>query len=126
MKAVESRFYRTYPDESKMAGGVGQVSACFQDLTAYMGFAFDKNDNDQIEPLITDVNDGGIMRWSKDGIHVARKLPLGDTLSEKQLHIVSYIFEIVDDLMIEPRMNVSDSGSVEAFMMGKGPSKAPN
>ena len=103
-----------------MAGGVGQVSACFQDLTAYMGFAFDKNDNDQIEPLITDVNDGGIMRWSKDGIHVARKLPLGDTLSEKQLHIVSYIFEIVDDLMIEPRMNVSDSGSAEAFMKKKG------
>ena len=49
----------------------------------------------------------------------------GDSLREKQLLLVSYIFEIVDDLMIEPRMNVSDSGSVEAFMMGKGHSKAP-
>ena len=58
------------------------------------------------------------MRWSRDGIALASKFPLGDTLQEKQLHIVSYIFEIVDDLMIEPRMNVSDSGSVEAFMMG--------
>jgi hypothetical protein len=90
-----------------------------------MGVAFDKNDNDAVAPLLADIKDGGIMRWSKDGIHLASKLPLGDTLREKQLHIVSYIFEIVDDLMIEPRMNVSDSGSVEAFMMGKGPSKAP-
>ena len=125
VKAAESRFYRTYPDQSKTAGAVGQVSGCFQDLTAYMGFAFDKHDNDAIVPLLADIEDGGIIRWSKAGIQLASKLPLGDSLREKQLHIVSYIFEIVDDLMIEPRMNVSDSGSVEAFMMGKGPSKAP-
>lgn len=36
------------------------------------------------------------MRWSKDGIHLTNTLPLGDTLREKQLHIVSYSFEIVD------------------------------
>ena len=83
-----------------------------------MGFCFDKNNNDAIAPLLADIKDGGIMRWSRDGIALASKFPLGDTLQEKQLHIVSYIFEIVDDLMIEPRMNVSDSGSVEAFMMG--------
>ena len=112
-----------------MAGAVGQISGCFQDLTAYMGFAVDKNDNDAIAPLLADIKDGGIMRWSKDGNYLASKLPLGDAMREKQLHhqlhIVSYIFEIVDDFMLEPRMNGSDRGSVEAVMMGKGPSKAP-
>ena len=37
--------------------------------------------------------------------------------------MVSYIFEIIDDIMIEPRLNVSQSGCMEAFMMGKGPTR---
>jgi hypothetical protein len=64
------------------------------------------------------------MRWSKEALQVAGKLPLGESLVEKKLHMVSYIFEIIDDLMIEPRLNVSQSGSMEAFMMGKGPTRA--
>jgi hypothetical protein len=37
--------------------------------------------------------------------------------------MVSYIFEIKDDLMIEPRLNLSQSGCMEAFIMGKGPTR---
>jgi hypothetical protein len=43
------------------------------------------------------------MRWSKEALQVAGKLPLGESLVEKKLHMVSYIFEIIDDLMIEPQ-----------------------
>ena len=35
------------------------------------------------------------------------------------ISVVSYIFEIIDDLMIEPSHNVSQSGCMEAFMMGR-------
>ena len=53
------------------------------------------------------------------GLELARKCPHGDTLVEKQLHIVSYMFEVMADIMIEPKHNMSDSGSFEMFLMGK-------
>ena len=40
---------------------------------------------------------------------------------QKQLHLISYVFELVDELMIEPRLDVSESRGMEAFMMDKGP-----
>ena len=73
--------------------------------------------------MLVDIKDGGIMRWSKEALQDVTKLPLDDSPDEKKLHLVSYIFEIIDDLMIEPRLNVSQSGCMKAFMMGKGPTR---
>ena len=81
-----------------------------------MGLAFDKLDVEGVAILLAGIKDGGIMRWSKEALQVVAKLPLGDSLDEK-LHMVSYIFGIIDDLMIEPRLNVSQSGCMEAFRM---------
>jgi hypothetical protein len=119
----DSFFYRMYPDEMLLADAVGQPCGCFQDLVAFTGFAFDKHEVGGVAILLTDIKDGGIMRWSKEALQVVSKLPLGDSLDERRLHMVSYIFEIIDDLMIEPRLNVSQSGCMEAFMMGKGPTR---
>ena len=113
----ESFFYRMYPDESKLDTGT-RVMGCFQDLQAFIGFAFDK---DECDVLLKDSKDGGLMRWSEDALKLAQKFPIGETLREKQIHMVTYTFEIVDDMMIEPRLNVSESGSMEPLMKGKGP-----
>ena len=115
----ESFFYRMYPDESKLDTGT-RVMGCFQDLQAFIGFAFDKDDCDV---LLKDIKDGGLMRWSEDALKLAQKFPIGETLREKQIHMVTYTFEIVDDMMIEPRLNVSESGSMEPLMKGKGPNR---
>ena len=55
---------------------------------------------------------------------VAARCPHGTDLREKQLHLIAYVFEIVDELMIEPRFDVSESGGMEAYMMGKGPTQS--
>jgi len=65
------------------------------------------------------ISKGGILQWSQQGLDLASKCPHGDTLVEKQLHIVSYMFEVMADIMIEPKHNMSDSGSFEMFLMGK-------
>ena len=117
----KSHFYRMYPDVQKYQDVVdkgGKPWGCFQDLTAYVGFAFDKR---QCEALQKDVTEGGLLPWSKASLQVAGKCPVGADLAEKQLHVISYVFELVDELMIEPRFDVSESGGMEAFMMGKGP-----
>ena len=52
-------------------------------------------------------------------LDLARNCPHGDDLQEKHLHVVSYMFEVMDDIMIGPRHNTSDSGSFEMIMTGK-------
>ena len=115
-----SRFYRMYPDrETHNSTGAAQVCGFHQDLKPYLGCAFDKEDKQAVKLLTTDISDGGILRWSQQGMELACKCPHGDTLVEKQLHIVSYMFEVMADIMIEPKHNMSDSGSFEIFLMGK-------
>ena len=92
-----------------LADAVGQPCGCFPDLVAFMDFAFDKHDVGGVAILPADIKDGSIMRWSKEALQVVAKLPLGDSLDEKKLHMLSYIFETIDDLIIEPRLNVSQS-----------------
>ena len=115
-----SRFYRMYPDRDthKSTGGA-KVCGFHQDLEPWLGCAFDKTDPAAVKLLTTDVNEGGILRWSQQGLDLARKCPHGNTLEEKQLHIVSYMFEVMADIMIEPKHNMSDSASFEMFLMGK-------
>ena len=115
-----SRFYRMYPDRDthKSTGGA-KVCGFHQDLEPWLGCAFDKTDPAAVKLLTTDVNEGGILRWSQQGLELASKCPHGDTLVEKQLHIVSYMFEVMADIMIEPKHNMSDSASFEMFLMGK-------
>ena len=99
--------------------GAAQVCGFHQDLKPYLGCAFDKEDRRAVKMLTTDISEGGILRWSQQGLALASKCPHGDTLVEKQLHIVSYMFEVMADIMIEPKHNMSDSGSFEMFLMGK-------
>ena len=40
---------------------------------------------------------------------------------EKQAHVVGLLLELFDDLMIEPKYNVSESSGMDPFMRGRGP-----
>ena len=63
---------------------------------------------------------GGILHWDKDAMQLAAKVPRPQwSLEEKQLEMVAYFLEVVDDLMIEPRYNVSQSSSFEIFMRAR-------
>ena len=51
---------------------------------------------------------------------LAAKVPRPSfTFEEKQLEMVTYFLEVVDDLMIETRYNVSQSSSFEIFMRAR-------
>ena len=84
----KSHFYRMYPDEQKYQDVVdkgGKPWGCFQDLTAYKGFGFDKGGCDA---LLKDVKDEGLLPWSKVSLQVAGKCPVGADMTEKQLHLI--------------------------------------
>ena len=54
-------------------------------------------------------------------LELAKSIPHGSTLVEKQLHMVAFLLENFDDLMIEPKYNVSESSGWDPFMRGRGP-----
>ena len=86
-------------------------------MKLYVGSGFSKND---ASSLVKDVADGGILHWNKEAMQLAAKVPRPSfTLEEKQLEMVAYFLEVVDDLMIEPRYNVSQSSSFEIFMRAR-------
>ena len=76
----------------------------FENLVLYAGTAFAKDDTDC---LVKDISDGSILHWTKEARRLAQKVSLSATMEEKQLVKVSYFFEVIDDLMMEPRHNVS-------------------
>jgi hypothetical protein len=112
-----SKFYMSFPSRRSSAVTAGVRKGYFEDLTLYVGSGFMKND---ASLLVKDVADGGILHWSKEAMQVAAKVPRPSfTLEEKQLEMVAYFLEVVDDLMIEPRYNVSQSSSFEIFMRAR-------
>ena len=112
-----SKFYMSFPSRSSSAVTAGVRKGYFEDLKLYVGSGFSKND---ASSLVKDVADGGILHWSKEAMQLAAKVPRPSfTLEEKQLEMVAYFLEVVDDLMIEPRYNVSQSSSFEIFMRAR-------
>ena len=106
----------TFPSRSCSAVTAGVRQGTFGDLKLYFGTAFAKNNTGC---LVKDVADGGILQWNKEAVQLAHTVPLPYTLVEKQAAMVAYFLEIIDDLMFEPRYNVSESSSLEIFMRGR-------
>ena len=57
----------------------------------------------------------------RKGSTFQKSIPQGNTALEKQAHMVGFLLEVFDDLMIEPKYNVSDSSGMDPFMRGRGP-----
>ena len=113
----DSKFYMSFPSKTSTAVTTGVRRGYFEDLKLYVGSGFSKNNTSS---LVKDEAEGGILHWSKDAMKVAAKVPRPSfTLEEKQLEMVAYFLEVVDDLMIELRYNVSQSSSFEIFMRAR-------
>ena len=112
-----SMFYMSYPSKTSAAVTDGVRKGYFEDLKLYVGSGFSKTFTSS---LVKDVAQGGILHWDKDAMQLAAKVPRPQwSLEEKQLEMVAYFLEVVDDLMIEPRYNVSQSSSFEIFMRAR-------
>lgn len=112
-----SKFYMSYPSRTSAAVTTGIRKGYFEDLKLYVGSGFSKTFTSS---LVKDVAEGGILHWDKDAMRLAAKVPRPQlSLEEKQLEMVAYFLEVVDDLMIEPRYNVSQSSSFEIFMRAR-------
>ena len=100
----------------------GLRKGSFEDLTFYIGTAFRKEIAQQTDNvLVKDVSEGGLFRWTPAAKQLAGKIPHGSSITEKQLHMVALLLENFDDLMIEPRYNVSESAGWDPFHAWTGP-----
>ena len=107
----------SFPTKTSSAVTTGVRKGHFEDLKLYVGSGFSKTFTSS---LVKDVAEGGILHWDKDAMRLAAKVPRPQlSLEEKQLEMVAYFLEVVDDLMIEPRYNVSQSSSFEIFMRAR-------
>ena len=71
--------------------------------------------------LVKDVSEGGIFKWQKQDMELLKTIPQGNTVVEKQAHVVGLLLELFDDLMIETKYNVLESSGMDPFMRGRGP-----
>ena len=114
-ESQSSKFYMSFPSRTSLAVTTGVRKGYFEDLKLYVGSGFSKTFTSS---LLKDVEQGGILHWSKEAMRLAVKVPR-PSFEEKQLEMVAYFLEVVDDLMIEPRYNVSQSSSFEIFMRAR-------
>ena len=88
-----------------------------EDIEFLVGNAFSR---DNVKYLVTDFSQGEIFHWSDASIKVAKSIHLGATLQDKQVILVTYMLEVLDGLMIDPKFNVSESPGMDVFMRGSG------
>ena len=93
-----SKFYCTFPSIQSTVDTTGMKKGVFEHLNMFIGTGFDKHN---CSLLVKDVADGGIFQWTKEAIQLARTCH-GTTLDEQKVEMVSYLLEVIDDLMIEP------------------------
>ena len=122
-ESQKSNFYQQFPSKNCTHSTEGMKRGSFEDITFFVGTAFRKDTAQQPDNvLVKDVSEGGIFRWQKQDMQLAKTIPQGSTLAEKQVHMVALLLEMFDDLMIEPKYNVSESSGMDPFMRGSGPS----
>ena len=63
---------------------------------------------------LVDTSVDGIFEWDVTTMNAINKWNVTGTTKEKQLVLVSYLFELVYDLMITPGNNVSVNGGFES------------
>ena len=121
-ESQQSNFYQQFPSKKGKGGTEGFRKGYFEDITFFLGTAFRKDTAQQPNNvLVKDVSEGGILKWQKQDMELLKTIPQGNTALEKQAHMVGFLLEVFDDLMIEPKYNVSESSGMDPFMRGRGP-----
>jgi hypothetical protein len=111
-----SHFYQQYPHPQSPDAHKDTRAGLFTDLRQYVGIAFDRQD---AHLLSLDRADGGLLDWPANIIDIVNKSGIGPrdaTLAQKKLEMAAYLFELVYDLMISDRDNVSGNPGFEALI----------
>ena len=99
-------------DEVKYSQGLKKCS--FENLVQFVGLGFMRS-NQAATDAICDTSENGLFHWSAQVLKGMQ--PKGfygsEGLKEKQLHMVSYLFELVYDLMLSDKDNISESPGFE-------------
>ena len=87
----------------------------FDDLVQYVGLGFEREKN--IEGLVSNENDMGLFDWTGvlDKLK-ATNIRGCETLKEKQLVLVGYLFELCYDLCLSGTSNVSNNPGFESVL----------
>jgi hypothetical protein len=115
----QSKLHTEHPSKESnlvrlgMASGEKCWKGSFEDLALYCGIGFDRSR--MVSGLIETEEGEGIFSWNKKVIDcLAGSTKLGDTMRDRQLCMVAYLFELGYDLMISPKFNLSRMPGFEA------------
>ena len=126
-----SRFYLAYPSRSSENYTDALRKGFFGDLSMRVGIGWLRSNVASVDALCSqnpawelEGRGGsgggeaslGILHWPKSAITGINKLKMnGASFKEKQLRMAGYLFELVYDLLISPRDNVSESPGFPGF-----------
>jgi len=117
-KAMESRFYMTYPSTSARHTSA-TARGSFDKLNCHTAFSFNRSKSEDVTLLTKDYDDGGLIRWNTsvlNQIRTRKSPPLNDReVVLAQLQLVAYLFELGYDLCLESSSNVSRSPGFESY-----------
>ena len=103
-------FYGKYPTRLNPNPRQGLHQGYFEDLLKLCALGFEPDNSSSL----VDTTDSGILDWDRETMTAINKWNLKGTQKEKQLHLVSYLFEFIYDLMIAPADNVSVNPGIES------------
>ena len=112
---LASRFYCSYPAQSSEVQTGAARRGYFGSLEQYVGLGFMRTNEEAVNALCSSTSEDRLLSWSASHLELiaAVNFPGTPSVVEKQLHMVGYLFELVYDLMISPRDNVSHSPGFE-------------
>ena len=112
---LSSLFYSSYPAKSTEVVMGAARRGYFGALEQYVALGFLRTNTEAAGELRVADPAKGLLLWPVGALErvAAINFPGSLTLAEKQLHMVGYLFELVYDLMISPRDNVSRSPGFE-------------
>jgi len=112
---LSSLFYSSYPAKSTEVVMGAARRVYFGALEQYVALGFMRTNTEAAGELCAADPAKELLSWLEGALErvAAINFPGSLTLAEKQLHMVGYLFELVYDLMISPRDNVSRSPGFE-------------
>ena len=112
-----SCFYIAYPSNESPRSNSKAKRGIFETLQIFKGFGFDQSVNDVTTLLTTDISDGGIFVFSKEdktnimSINFRGK----ENWPEKAVEMIAYLLELMLDISIAPKDNISSSPGFEVI-----------
>jgi len=108
---LASFFYQSYPSASSEVQTGAARRGFFGNLELCVGLGFTRTSRAAVKFLCSSDPAVGMLTWSTSVLDRVGSIGFKgcSTLEEKQLQMVGYLFEIVYDIMISPRDNVSRS-----------------